>query len=260
MSIVALTYRQAGHIRSTHSPGRQHYYFWRIGAFLDNCIRQIDRKLGQQHFQSPEIELHKQPVFSRYEMAHFATSVGLSVLLLALLALASPSESYSSTCTRPSIPTLTAAILRSPFVNRPIFTALDVQAPYNTESTSRLILSINTTTLETRTSTHVPDPTMKRFEIQVTPISTECTCSSAPLEASSIGTTPGCAAICRKACHEANKNDEVDENVIYVDALEGRALRPIPVSDSGSVPLEAWSGWTWCAGLGIFSMGILVML
>lgn len=187
-------------------------------------------------------------------MAVSTTQLVVLILLLVALALASPSDSHDPTYTLPSIPTITAAILGPPFVNPPSMTTHDVQAPYTTESTSRLTPSINTATLETRTSTHVLGPIMARIGLQVTSsISTANTGSEAPMATCASDKTP-------TSCREANESGEADGTVACMNELQGRALRPIPVSDSGSVPLRGWSGWTWCAGLGIFSMGMLVML
>lgn len=143
---------------------------------------------------------------------------------------ASPSDPYDFAYALPSIPTLTTAILAPPFVNPPSSTALGVQATYIAESTSRPVSSISTATMTAG------------IESQVT-----FSISNAAIRGS-------------EAPAPTYLNGECDQSVTCVDGVNRRALRPIPVIDSGSMPLRGRRSWTWLAGWSVFSMSTCVLL
>ena len=155
-------------------------------------------------------------------MVHSVTSLVISILLLAALALALSTSSYGSTYAMPSIPILTSAILGPPFVNTLSLTAYESQFFSATKSLVALTTSTNTATIESSTSTL--DSMTATGKVQATSsISTTYIGLEAPMATSSSETPiltmehvpPGCAA----TCPEAIKSGECDQTVACVDAL-----------------------------------------
>jgi hypothetical protein len=163
-------------------------------------------------------------------MVQSATSMGISVLLTTL-ALASSSDPYGSTYAMPSIATLTSAILGPPFVTPSSLTAHDSQSLYTSESLTAPAPSTNTAatqTLDPMTATNTTSSVSAVYTGHGTPTAT-------------------------------SSSGDWDQTVTCVDRVKVRALRPTPVSDSGSIPLKGQLRGTWWAGWGTLSMSTCML-
>jgi hypothetical protein len=173
-------------------------------------------------------------------MLHSATSMAIPFLLSVTLALASSSNSYGPTYTISATPTLTAAILGSPFVNPPGLTVEDTQTPCSTESPSALTISTNSATIETWTSTQTLESMKATNMVQaISSITTDYTGFEAPTATTS--------------------NGECGQTVACADGVKVRALRPTPVMDSGSMPLRGRLSWTWWDYRGVLPMSTCML-